>query len=639
MSKANLFDREVVANKSPRNVFDLSYSSIFSSPVGLILPAYIEDVKSGDKLKLSASSVCRTRPVNTSAFMAFDQRVDFWYVPYYLLWSAYEQWRLSQSYPHSTTSLHNPGGQYLLPSTTFNSAYLALTGILNIGSSSDAISGDPDVGFALRMLDMCNYFAINLPLYSQFSWKDDLNTDRELPDGSKLQFTLLASRLNSVTGALDTSGLRMNYFRLAAYQCVYMHGYRNQEFEKLDPSYYNCDSLFLKDNKSPVPDNSSTVPTPVVSTPMYLSGSNNSGSVDSICFNKLFTPRYKNWRRDLFTSLKPSSGFDTLTTPIIPGFDEPGNTGSSFAWPTLLGELEIPNTDSANYFGSDGTAQTNANPFQRLLSSGGNSVLYAQNIYNLLAQDKFSRSMIYADKNYKDQMKAIFGSYDEDDLHEPILLGSYSCDVSISDVVATSAGNDGDTGNISSSVLGEIAGKGYGNNSNHVFERQFDRDGIVIGMHYIMPRNNYDSYRTNRFNTKVSRFDYFYPQFDGLGLQPCYAYERNLFALGTSSELPPTSLSSLLGFSPRYIEYKTRQSETHGSFMSGQPDYDWTLSNNAFGILSASDPANYKIMPDITDRLFTVAYDGSIQTDPFICYFSFNVDKISNMEVFGTPSL
>lgn len=628
MSKANLFDREVVANKSPRNVFDLSYSSIFSSPVGLILPAYIEDVKSGDKLKLSASSVCRTRPVNTSAFMAFDQRVDFWYVPYYLIWSSYEQWRLSQSFPHSTSSLHNVGDQYLLPCTTFNSVYNALSGISAVSSSPDAVSGNPDVGFALRMLDMCNYFAINTPQYSQFSWLDELS-----------DFEILGSRINSVTSALDTSGLRMNYFRLAAYQCVYMHGYRNQEYEKLDPSYYNCDSLFLKDNKSPLPNNSTVVPNPVISTPLYLSGNNNSGAVDSICFNKLFTPRYKNWRRDLFTSLKPSSGFDTLTSPLIPGFGSPGNSGSSFAWPTSVSELEVVDGNYVNYFGGDGTSQTSANPFQRLSSDNGEVVLYAQNIYNLLAQDKFSRSMIYADKNYKDQMKAIFGDYADDDLHEPLLLGSYSCDVSISDIVATSAGNDGDTANVSSSVLGEIAGKGYGNNTNHVFERQFDKDGIVIGMHYIMPRNNYDSYRTNRFNTKVSRFDYFYPQFDGLGLQPCFAYERNLFSTGTSSEIPASSLSSLLGFSPRYVEYKTRQSETHGSFMSGQPDYDWTLSNNSFGITSASDPTNYKIMPDITDRLFSVAYNGSIQTDPFICYFSFNVDKISNMEVFGTPSL
>lgn len=623
MSKANLFDREVVANKSPRNVFDLSYSSIFSSPVGLLLPAYIEDVKQGDKLKLSCSSVCRTRPVNTSAFMAFDQRVDFWFCPYYLFWSAYEQWRLSQSFPHSTTSLHNPGGQYLLPCTTFNSVYNAISAISAVGSAPDSVSGIPDVTFALRMLDMCNYLAVNTPQFSQIAWSNELS-----------DFEILGSRLNSVTTALDGSGLRMNYFRLAAYQCVYMHGYRNQEYEALDPSYYNCDSLFLKDSNSPIPQNSTTVPFPVVSTPMYLSGHNNNGAVDSICFDKLFTARYKNWRRDLFTSLKPLSGFDSSTSPFVPSIGSTGNTGSSFSWPVDTSLLS--NSSESGYFGSDTNSGADVSSPIQLLDNG---ILYAQNIYNLLAQDKFSRSMIYADKNYKDQMKAIFGSYDDDDLHAPILLGTYSCDVSISDIVASAAGNDGDSGNLSSSVLGEIAGKGYGNNNSNVFEREFDRDGIVIGIHYIMPRNNYDSYRTNRFNTKVSRFDYFYPQFDGLGLQPIYAYERNLFALGSSSELPAASLSSLLGFAPRYAEYKTRQSETHGSFMSGQPDYDWTLSNNSFGILSASDPTNYKIMPDITDRLFSVAYNGSIQTDPFICYFSFKVDKISNMEVFGTPSL
>lgn len=615
MSVANIFNRDVEANKGPRNVFDIGYSSIFSTPCGMILPAYVEDVKQGDKLSLSCSNVCRTRPVNTSAFMAFDERVDFWYVPYYLIWSAYEQWRLSQSYPHSSTSLTQVGNQVVLPSSSWTSLFTALRGAGPVDVDDFTTF---DIPSALRLLDLLNYGAVPHSSFSALTREESLET-----------YDQLAGGLSSYCYAMDSAGFVFNYFRLAAFQCIYMHGYRNEEYEKLDPTFYNCDSLFQLSRSAQVPSTGSPVPTSY-SHPSRLLFENPSDQY-AIDFKKLLTPRFKNWRRDLFTSLKPDSGFSALTSAQIPN----PMSGSSFAWPSSLP------TPSGQYSDSFTTSDnTTANlPVQLLGVDGSDAYLYAQNIYNILAQDKFSRSMIYADKNYRDQMKAVFGSYDDDDLHLPQYLGSYSCDVSISDVVATSAGTDGDS-SPATSVLGEIAGKGYGNNSDKVFERSFPKDGVVIGVHYIMPRNNYDSYRISRFNTKSSRFDYYYPQFDGLGLQPTFAYERNLFSYPYPAAGPGAlQVGSLLGFSPRYAEYKTRQSETHGSFMHLQPDYDWTLSNNGFAILSGSSVYNYKISPEITDRLFSVAYDGSMMTDPFICYFSFDVKRVSNMEIFGTPSL
>lgn len=619
MSVANIFNRDVEANKGPRNVFDVGYSSIFSTPCGMLLPAYVEDVKQGDKLSLSCSSVCRTRPVNTSAFMAFDERVDFWYVPYYLIWSAYEQWRLSQTFPHSTTSLTQVGNQEFLPSTSWESLMKAVLAIPSRSSSS--VFDAPSLPYALRILDMLGYGALPVTEYSQIT--ENFST-------SGTVYTTLSAALTAFCSSMENSGFYLNYFRLAAFQCIYMHGYRNEEYEQLDPTFYNCDSLFQTSENRQVPDNTRPV-TGSVSTPGNLTYTNPAETF-KISFSRLFTPRYKNWRKDLFTSLKPDSGFSSVSSAQIPN----PMSGTSFSWPS---SLPSPVGQYSDQFTTADSKTANL-PVQLLAVDGTDAYLYSQNIYNLLAQDKFSRSMIYADKNYRDQMKAVFGSYDDDDLHLPQYLGSYSCDVSISDVVATSAGSDSDS-DPSTSILGQIAGKGYGNNSDKVFERQFPKDGVVIGVHYIMPRNNYDSYRVNRFNTKISRFDYYYPQFDGLGLQPVFAYERNTFnGVGDMDQLPdPVAANTLLGFAPRYFEYKTRQSETHCSFMAGQPDYDWTLSNNAFGIASGSSPYNYKINPYITDRLFTVGYDTSIQTDPFICYFSFECNRVSNMEIFGTPSL
>ena len=81
MAKADIYNLSAHTNKGPRNSFDLSHSFLFTSPAGQLLPAYVEDVKRDDKIKLSVSFVTRTRPVNTSAFMSFDQKIDFWFGP------------------------------------------------------------------------------------------------------------------------------------------------------------------------------------------------------------------------------------------------------------------------------------------------------------------------------------------------------------------------------------------------------------------------------------------------------------------------------------------------------------------------------------------------------------------------------
>ena len=615
MAKADIYNINPKGDKGPRNAFDLSHSSLFTSPCGELLPCYAEEVKAGDKLKLAVHNITRTRSVNTAAFMSFDEKIDFWFVPYDLIWSSYEQWRLSQTVRRSTLDLNNVGLQDLLPHTTWGSI-----GDYFVASHTPTTKTNPGVptnASALRLLDMLGY---GLLPFSNVTMNISSGDDTDLTLGKKIQ---------SYYQSLASSGLKMNYFRLAAFQCIYMSSYRNEEYELLDPSYYNCDSLFIGNgNTYPGPIN---VAVPNLSTPTYLLVET---TTPTLSLEKLFTPRYKNWRKDLFTSLKPTSGFSANG----PASNPTGMHGSDFSWPNNSGSKLLPqsyyNTFSNVYQALAGDGHVTDDGYVTIAAG-----LYAHNIRLLMSQDKFSRLMIYADKNYSSQMRAIFG-VDVKEPNVPRYLGSFANSVDINEVVATAAGSDGDSTEAGqSSVLGQLAGKGYGNRSDRVFEESFGKDGIVMGIHYIMPKNNYDAYRLNRFNTKVSRWDYYYPQFDGLGLQPVFAYERNLTtSISDNGGTVVGSPTTLLGYAARFSEYKCRQSETHGCFASMQPDNNWTLSNNVFGILSAGSFANYKILPNITDRIFDMQYDGSQSTDPFLCYMNFQVTKVSNMEILGVPS-
>lgn len=670
MATVNLFHREVEANKSPRNAFDIGYSCLFTSPAGELLPCYVEEVNRGEKIKLGLSNVTRTRPLNTAAFMTFDEKVDFWFVPYKLIWSDYDNWRLAQNFRHRTTSLSEIGAQYLMPFCRYGDIAEFLR------SFTTPISGEnlyynPNPADVVRLMDLLGYSVPLLNYKVTATPEDDGQRNLSLIKTTDVySSTDVNNIINKIASYYDQiSGVTpLNYFRLCAYQCIYMHSYRNEEFEELDPTYYNVDNVFnaliavntVSDGTPPTPisTNYKLVPT----QPTTISGTDN-----RITLAKLFTPRFKNWRKDIFTAMKPESGFELG----VSGFGFGGNEaslidnpqaqyGSDFLWspenPTpsdentgypdnsdLFNNLSTPNRRPEAW--SQAYAFLNGNPsvvmaqLRTVVPSGstvGSTTLYPQQIRNLLAQDRFTRSAIYADKDFSAQMKALFGE-DVRDPHKPEYLGSYSSNVSISDVTATSAGSDGES-NASTSILGQLAGKGYnGDGKGEVFSRTFDCDGIIMGIHYIMPRNNYDSNRIDRRNTKVSRWDYFYPQFDGLGLQPTFQFERGIPVPASGVDMD--KISSVLGYSPRFYEYKQRVNEVHGAFMAGQSDYDWTLSNNAYDITSASDVYNFKILPTITNRIFGVEYNGSSATDHFQHYFEFNVTRVSNMEAYGTPSI
>lgn len=682
MSKEKIHQSVNPKASSPRNAFGVGYSTLFTSPAGLLLPSYVEDVKAGDKIKLSLSSITRTRPVNTAAFMSFDEKTDFWFVPYRLIWTDYNNWRLSQSIRRNTFQNIEIGRVPLLPHTYWSSLY-NFVGLLDNAKVDMYNLNDSSCSFFLRQLDLLGYSIPSLGqlmvkvkndsfgIYTAASrsedntessgyrpGREDIGSGRE-PVGrwsqtsaignyrpgipSVTEDTSIASILQKYYGKYDSIiGSPLNYFRLAAYQCIYQSHYRNEEYEPLDPSYYNVDNLFYNSvgNSSGNPP-TTTSPQETKSTITNLAYGLLKDTVPNVLtLWKLFTPRYKNWRKDVFTGLKPTNLMSA--TP----FELPSGSGGS----SMSSEGQLTHTGKIPSDLSDSTSATptlydylnTANAmFPHLTADSiAENGLLASNIRLLFAQDKFARQSLYADKDFKHQMKALFG-VDAPEPDVPRYLGTHSSNISINEVTSTSAGEANFTNGTVTSVLGEVAGKGYQSTDGFVFEDSFNEDGIVMGIHYIMPRNNYNSYRINKFNTKLTRFDYYYPAFDGLGLSPVFARELSTaidYEDITKTDVP-NKPTNLLGYAPRYYEFKERQNEVHGVFMSGQTEENWTLTNNKNFIEFGSSPENFKIFPSVTDPIFSVVYDGSQATDPFMCYFNYDVTRISNMESLGIPNV
>ena len=96
----------------------------------------------------------------------------------------------------------------------------------------------------------------------------------------------------------------------------------------------------------------------------------------------------------------------------------------------------------------------------------------------------------------------------------------------------------------------------------------------------------------------------------------------------------------VLGWQPRYSEYKTALDVNHGQFNDGEPLSYWTISrakqNNT---LDTFNIASLKLSPRLVDSVFALDYNGSELTDCVFggCYFS--IQKVSDMSEDGMPKI
>ena len=186
----------------------------------------------------------------------------------------------------------------------------------------------------------------------------------------------------------------------------------------------------------------------------------------------------------------------------------------------------------------------------------------------------------------------------------------------------------------SGSVLGQLAGKGISSQErNGIIKSDFTEPGIVMGIHHIQPYSEYDSNRLDDFNKKLSRNDYYMPSYDNLGLQPLLRGQVNIPTNGV------VDFNNVVGYQARYLEYKTRVDEVHGQFQSKQSLSAWCMPRTAQIQSSMIGANNLYVNPKITDTLFALSYDGSQQSDPFLCHYRYDATIVRNMSMLGIPTM
>ena len=270
-------------------------------------------------------------------------------------------------------------------------------------------------------------------------------------------------------------------------------------------------------------------------------GSDGDASTNFTAFvNSLSSMCYKNWSKDRFTNIKPSVNWGQFGS--VPTF-VPGSTlsGSSIVEGSVFNTLVNVGAGTSN----------------------ASAISNTQGLRNALAVDKLARITQLSPKTYEAQMKAHFGvDVDSCGYCSCRYLGSFDSNINISEVLATAAGVN--TGK-SSSFVGEVYGRGISSGrTNRPIKAQFNEPGVVMGMHYVVPMAEYDSNRVDPFNKKLTRADYFVPEYDSLGLQTLQQDDVSALTSATSDQ----HNSDILGYVPRYNEFKSRVDEVHCNFHS-----------------------------------------------------------------------
>ena len=84
---SNIMSQIRFQNKPSRNSFDLSNKVAFTAKAGELLPFDVREIIPGDKVVIKPKWFTRTNPLNTAAYTRLTEYIDYYFVPYRILWN------------------------------------------------------------------------------------------------------------------------------------------------------------------------------------------------------------------------------------------------------------------------------------------------------------------------------------------------------------------------------------------------------------------------------------------------------------------------------------------------------------------------------------------------------------------------
>lgn len=593
---SRLFSYGDVKGRPSRAGFDLSKKLCFTAKAGQLLPVYCKMFLPGTKVNLKDMHFTRTMPVNTAAYTRIKEYFDWYFVPLRLINKNLNPAlvnMLDQS-NIATSLIQNKVVSDEIPYTDFST----ITEIFknfesSVGDDQFDVAGFKRIPQSIKLMRHLRYGNF---LYDS-AWNS--LTNKNMGYSSVKDFNLYAQW-----------NLNVNILPLAAYQKIYCDYFRFEQWEKAQPYTYNFD---------------------------YYSGGNilteyENDPSDLLSKDNLFTLRYANYPRDLFMGVLPSSQLGSVATV-------------SLSPTTLYTKLSQQNGSLLGTVASNGTTVTLKN--NTAVTPGVTPAVVALVRDNDLKFDILSFRIANAiqrmreiqqcaGQGYKEQLEARWNVKLSTAFSDHcIYIGGDSSQINISEVLNNNLDAE--------QAQADIKGKGVGSGSgSEFFETQ--EHGILMCIYHAVPVLDYelsgpDLQLLNTYATDLPQ-----PELDNLGLE-----SLPLFTLmNRASNSYPNSFksSSILGYVPRYIAYKTDVDCVEGAFLTSLTSWvtpltiDEIVLKITLGASTSTWSPNYglfKVSPRVLNSIFVSQCDNTVDTDQFLVESFFDVKVVQNLDYDGMP--
>lgn len=644
---ANLLKNLKPKAQVSKNGFDLSRKHVFSSRLGLIdTPLFVETVPN-DYFEIDMASLHRTMTLNTAAFLRGKFRYDFFFVPYVQLWHPFNQFITQREDRHSSLQKsHN-----YVP-------VIDLGKLLKLGI--DTYEGD-----AVMVRDSSDIFGFDF-LHHLVRTLDLMGYGNfyHLVDRLENGDTDLAYEI-----AAQYEGKYVNLFRAAAFQHIWYDWYRNKYFDTepyitLDQStdyvtFFNFDDLDCR------------------------TFANSILEVEQANYTRifgLFSARYAPWKKDLLTGSLPGQQFGAVSNVVLGGDSSISLNG--------IGVLDNLVTSAADgrYYGNYSSQSLPSNIVPTTNSSGTglmvnrNGDVYTVNhdhklygnvpvsvngsvsvssSFDVLSLRKAEMLQIWKERTLRagnmtdDNFEAHYGTSPYYDSDENVnFLGSFEAPLQINAVESTAfAGQSQDKIN---GMVGDLAATGTAVSRGEKIKFDCRDFGVIVCCAYFVPESEYNSTMIDKANRLHEQFDFFTPEFQNIGLEPIQRVDYD-------ANLQTDALNEVIGFSPRYWQYKTALDKVFGEFskfnyrlasvsptlqtFNGSlipwvsPRYERTYNGqNAEVDGSAVRPvASFYVDPAVYNNVFGITVDSTAKTDCFLNNVFFDIKAIRPMSELGLP--
>lgn len=609
-------------NRPHKSGHDISAKNCFTAKVGELLPVWTDFAIPNSTYRFNLEYFTRTRPVQTSAYTRIREYFDFFAVPCDLIWKSFDSAviQMGEKAPiQSKDLLTNLTVKGDLPYCALKDLGVSLQysagNPTQLGNKVSTVPGFGNIfGYNRgdvnhKLLTMLDYGNVVLP---ESTW---------IGAPSNRWWNMKAPLADSSSYSQKYNvNLAVNLFPLAAYQKIYQDFFRWSQWENADPTSYNFDWYTGTGN---------------------LFGS--SGLSDSILpdndywkRDNLFSLRYANWNKDKFMGVLPNSQFGDLAVvdlgPMsvngskipVGAYDGVNDSGSFKQMQTSSDSANL--SSGADKFtqiyprDSDGiSVRGNANLWAVLGDSPDLNLKFSVlALRQAEALQKWKEITQSVDTNYRDQIKAHFGvSVPQSESHMAKYIGGVARNLDISEVINNflpGPGND--------SSQAYIYGKGVGSGQGSMTFNTGSGYYILMCIYHAVPLLDYAISGPDGQLLATSVEDLPIPEFDNIGMESVPAVELMNSALYSNVN----SADKILGYNPRYYNWKTKIDRIHGAFTTTLKDWVAPIDDSFLYSLFGGSLLPYKgvtwpffkVNPNTLDDIFNVKVDSTWDTDQLL---------------------